>query len=184
MLPWAQEGSECWRSVDPPSLRSLVCLYYWLLYSPPIFCFDYRWSILLVCFLLIPLSTLALFLLDEEDNLLCSVSHENFFSNHLPGYCLDSNSPRPVRRGWDTFWVIISLLLWFICYYGWLEGLYLTKCLTVKNYMDMISTKLVVQTSINTTDARGESLETPKTCLKYVISKTFYHHWSSSRAPS
>ena len=127
MLPWTQEeGSECWRSVDPPSLRSLVCLYYWLLYSPPIFCFDYRWSILLVCFLLIPLSTLALFLLDEEDNLLCSVSHENFFSNHLPGYCLDSNSPRPVRRGWDTFWVIISLLLWFICYYGWLEGLYLT----------------------------------------------------------
>ena len=127
MLPWSQEGSECWRSVDPPSsLGSPVCLYYWLLYSPPIFCFDYRWSILLVCFLLIPLSTLALFLLDEEDNLLCSVSHENFFSNHLPGYCLDSNSPRPVRRGWDTFWVIISLLLWFICYYGWLEGLYLT----------------------------------------------------------
>ena len=129
MLPWSQEGSECWRSVDPPSsLGSPVCLYYWLLYSPPIFCFDYRWSILLVCFLLIPLSTLALFLLDEEDNLLCSVSHENFFSNHLPGSCLDSNSPRPVRRGWDTFWVIIPLLLWFICYYGWLEGLYLTVC--------------------------------------------------------
>ena len=120
MLPWSQEGSECWRSVDPPSsLGSPVCLYYWLLYSPPIFCFDYRWSILLVCFLLIPLSTLALFLLDEEDNLLCSVSHENFFSNHLPGYCcLDSNSPRPVRCGWDTFLsynpiiVVIYMLLW------------------------------------------------------------------------
>ena len=37
MLLRTQEGSECWRSLDPPSLclGSPVCLYYWLLYSLP-----------------------------------------------------------------------------------------------------------------------------------------------------
>ena len=43
--------------------------------------------------------------------------------------------------------------------------------------MDMILTKLVVQTQhLAQQTPGGESLETPKTCLKYVISKMFYHH--------
>ena len=155
-------------------LKSLVCLHHWLLYSPPIFCFDYRWSILLVCFLLIPLSTLALFLPDQEDNLCCSVSHKNFFSNHFPGNCLESNSSWSSEARMRQFFEIFPLL-WFM-FYGLARGF--TFIFNRTNYMDMNLTKLVVSTSINTADAWGESLETPKTCLKYVISLTFYHHWN------
>lgn len=169
----------------PPSLclRSLVCLYYWLLYSPlpssvliiddlfflsVFFSFHYPlWHYF--CYMKIRLSAVQSLV-------------KTFFSKSF--FCLNSNSPPPVRHGWDTFWVnpiiVIYLCLWRTEGFKFNSPVSNSKKLHGYDFnkVGCSNPALAQQTP------GGESLETPKTCLKYVISKMFYHHHWSSRGYS
>ena len=100
----------------------------------------------------------------------CSVSHENFFSNRFPGNCLESNSLAPVKCGWDSFWDIAIIVIYK---FGGLAFVFNSQKLHGHDF-----NKVGCSNQHLYSRRLGESLETPKTCLKYVISLVFYHHWN------